>query len=585
MRFRVLALDFDGTIALDGRLDPEVAAVLAELRAEGLVSLLVTGRILNDLRCRLGNLRAFDAVVAEEGAVVAFPRSGTSRRLAPPPPSALLEALGARRLPFLAGQCLVECEAALAPAVLALIRELELPLVIHFNRGRMMILPQATSKATGLREALRTLRLSAHDALAIGDAENDHQLLEACELGLAVGWGSAALKRVADQVLEGAGPPAVAAYLRAQLRSPERLLPASKRHRLLLGRLEDGSEAFLYVRGRNLLITGDPLSGKSWLAGLLAEQLILQGYSLCIVDPEGDYSELGTLPGMRVLGGADPLPSARELARLFAYPDAGAVIDLSRCSAAEKPAYVSWLLAQLSDLRRRSGLPHRVLIDEAHYFLREPADVARLDLELGGYSLVSYQASRLHPSLLASCRVIFVTRETDPREVQVLRALCANEEVEDTWNGMLGKLEVDQAVLLPGPEEAGQRLLRFRLAPRLTHHVRHEHKYLDAPLAEHLAFRFAPSPRLGERAARSLREFTDVLECAQVAEIDTHLRRGDFSVWVGEVFRDKVLAARLGEMEEQYRLGRLADVNGALIHAVHERYRFGAEPREAALPS
>ncbi len=117
MRFRVLALDFDGTIAEGGRLDPEVPRVLAELRAEGLVLVLVTGRILNDLRCRLGSLRAFDAVVAEDGAVVAFPRSGTSRRLAPPPPPALLEALRARRLPFLAGQCLVECEADLASSL------------------------------------------------------------------------------------------------------------------------------------------------------------------------------------------------------------------------------------------------------------------------------------------------------------------------------------------------------------------------------------------------------------------------------------------------------------------------------------
>ena len=42
-----------------------------------------------------------------------------------------------------------------------MIRYLELPLVLLFNRGRLMVLPQAISKATGLREALRTLRLSA----------------------------------------------------------------------------------------------------------------------------------------------------------------------------------------------------------------------------------------------------------------------------------------------------------------------------------------------------------------------------------------------------------------------------------------
>src|SRR2546430_11434817 len=35
-----------------------------------------------------------------------------------------------------------------------------------------------------------------------------------------------------------------------------------------------------------------PISGKSWIAGLLCEQLALQRYSLCVVDPEGDYRAL-----------------------------------------------------------------------------------------------------------------------------------------------------------------------------------------------------------------------------------------------------------------------------------------------------
>src|SRR5438477_323302 len=68
--------------------------------------------------------------------------------------------------------------------------------------------------ATGLRALLRALRLSEHNALAIGDAENDHTLLEACEIGVAVGWGSQALKLVADEVIDGDGPAAVAPYLR-----------------------------------------------------------------------------------------------------------------------------------------------------------------------------------------------------------------------------------------------------------------------------------------------------------------------------------------------------------------------------------
>ena len=53
-----------------------------------------------------------------------------------------------------AGECLVEAGAEHAHSVLDTIRARELPLSILFNRGRLMVLPQAITKATGLREAL-----------------------------------------------------------------------------------------------------------------------------------------------------------------------------------------------------------------------------------------------------------------------------------------------------------------------------------------------------------------------------------------------------------------------------------------------
>ena len=59
---------------------------------------------------------------------------------------------------------------------------------------------------------------------------------------------------------------------------------------------EAGHEFSLAVRGRNVLVTGDAKSGKSWVAGLLCEQLILHGYCVCVIDPEGDYSSLEGLP-------------------------------------------------------------------------------------------------------------------------------------------------------------------------------------------------------------------------------------------------------------------------------------------------
>ena len=51
-----------------------------------------------------------------------------------------------------------------------------------------------------------------------------------------------------------------------------------------------------WLRGRTILIGGEPGSGKSGLAGLLCEQLVLQGYSLCVIDPEGTSSPSAPCP-------------------------------------------------------------------------------------------------------------------------------------------------------------------------------------------------------------------------------------------------------------------------------------------------
>ena len=147
---------------------------------------------------------------------------------------------------------------------------------------------QGVSKATGLHVALDTLRLSARNTVAIGDAENNHELLRLAEVGVAVAWGSKALQAVADVVIDGRGPSAVADYLERLAATGDLPIPPRGRRRLLLGYLEDGREFSLAVRGRNVLVTGDAQSGKSWAAGLLCEQLILHGYCVCIIDPEGD---------------------------------------------------------------------------------------------------------------------------------------------------------------------------------------------------------------------------------------------------------------------------------------------------------
>ncbi|WP_410971668.1 hypothetical protein, partial [Salmonella sp. SAL4437] len=83
------------------------------------------------------------------------------------------------------------------------------------------------------------------------------------------------------------------------------------------------------------------------------------------------------------------------------------------------------VLPALNVLRRRTGLPHRILLDEAHYYLHDTDAPQLLDFERNGYTVVTYCASRLPQALLASTEVMIVTCESNPAEMEALRARCA----------------------------------------------------------------------------------------------------------------------------------------------------------------
>lgn len=573
MKFNVLALDYDGTIARDGWLDPDVRNAIAEVRARGITVVLVTGRILEQLRGFTGDLSFVDAVVAENGAVLYFSEENT-RTLGQPAPQNFLDELRKRAVVFTAGQCVVEMDAAAAQQVLAAIHDLELPLAMVFNRGRLMVLPQSISKGVGLREALSVLSLSAHNAIGVGDAENDHDLLAACEFGVAAGWGSQALQGVADAIIAGEGPGAVAPYIR-QIAQDKRI-PRERvsRSRLTLGVREDGSALSLAIRNRNIVIAGETRSGKSWVNGLACEQLILQGYSVCVIDAEGDYRTLETLPGVVVLGGGGHPPDLPDLTRVLRQPQMSVIVDLSHVPYHDKVEYLATLLPMVATLRRTTGLPHRLVLDEAHYFLHGPDVGNLLDLDLGAYTLVTYRLTELHADLRASIDGVILKRTADPREIAALAEIVGPSKLTPEWRAMLSSLEVNEALLLPGAEEAEGKLLKFRLLPRLTRHVRHKTKYIDVQLAEERGFVFTD---LGSRVGptvRTLQQFVETLPALPLRVLEGHARRGDFSRWVADVFHDHVLATALQKVEQRHRFGHMQDLYSALAYSIDERYQL-----------
>lgn len=470
MKIHAIALDYDGTIAYQNVIDPAVRDAIAAARAAGIVVLLVTGRILEDLRRVAGDLHFVDGVVAENGAVIHFPANGHVSTMAPRIPDGFTTELRRRGIPFGPGECLVDADTNDALRLLEVIRDLQLPLVLIFNGDRVMAVPQGTSKATGLQNALTMMRLSPRNTLAIGDAENDHELLRLAEIGVAVEWGSTALQGAADIVLAGTGTRAVAAYIRQLGESGQ--LPASPRarRRLVLGNTDDGREFSLAVRGRNIVIAGDERADRSWAAGVLCEQLIVHGYSLCVIDDKGDYASLEGLPGVSILGGDDSLPDPHELQRALKHPDRTVTIDLSRSSHEEKVRYIREALPAVNALRKTMGVPHRIVLGEAQEYLNDSVGAELLDLETGGYVAIAERASRLPNALLVDTEGIVVTRQFDPEEREALHRLFTSgkQEGREHWS-IAGRLKAGQAVGLQMTAEAGGHLQVFTIAPRVVH--------------------------------------------------------------------------------------------------------------------
>src|SRR5579883_2014502 len=227
MYCRVLACDYDGTTAVNGKLVPEVAAALRAARAQGLVALLVTGRVLPDLHAAQVDWTAFDAVVAENGAIVWLPGRDRTFHLGSPPPAHFLGELRARGVPFHAGAVVLGTADRHAGELLDVVRRLGIDGQLAFNREALMLLPTGVDKAAGVRRALEELGRSERNLIAFGDAENDLPLLALAEVGVAARGAVPSVAAAADERLSHPGGAGVAHYIEALL-TPDAAPPADR---------------------------------------------------------------------------------------------------------------------------------------------------------------------------------------------------------------------------------------------------------------------------------------------------------------------------------------------------------------------
>ncbi|NTW98315.1 MAG: HAD hydrolase family protein, partial [Oscillochloris sp.] len=368
MHLSILASDLDGTLAEDGHVAPETWDALRAAKAAHLTLILVTGRTLGSFTPEGPFAELFDAIVAEDGAVVYFPHQDVVVLPFGRLPATLLERIDALHLPLEHGMALIATHVPFDEPILVALRACGGGATVEYNRGAVMLLPLGATKGTGLAYALRELGLSERNVVACGDAENDRSLLAQAELAVVVDNATPAIKELADVVLPepaGAGMRGLIRDLIAGQVGTRRVRPE---RRLSLGWRSDQTPFLLDswqlidgVWG----ISGDSASGKSWLGGLIAEEIMTQGYQMVIVDPEGDYRSLAALPHTMLVGGRDTqLQRVGDVITLCEYARCNLIIDLSWMPIAERNAFTERLLRALLDLRTRCNRPHWLLIDE-----------------------------------------------------------------------------------------------------------------------------------------------------------------------------------------------------------------------------
>lgn len=571
MRYVAFATDYDGTLAEDGRVDPQTVEALERLKASGRKLILITGRELEDLfRVFPGTTEFFDIVVAENGALLYETARRTTQLLAEPPPPELRERLAARGVaPLSAGQVILATREPYEIEVLDEIRALGLEMQVIFNKGAVMVLPSGVNKATGLKAALDVLGLSPHNAVAIGDAENDHALLTRAECGVAVADALPMLRERADLVMRGGAGAGVRELIEAllgdDLLALTRPLP---RHEILLGRGRDGRPVGLAPAGHTLLFAGPSGSGKSTAAKGFVERLMEAGYQCCILDPEGDYQTFGRTV---TLGDARRPPTTTEVLRALSLPGEQVVVNLLAVPLADRPAFFDALLPRLVELRARTGRPHWIVIDETHHLLpaswKPAGETLPRHTPWGGLVLITLVPHELARPILERVDVV-VTVGEEPQTT--IGDFCAALGLAPP--PVRATLERGEVLLWRRSSGA---LERVQVEPPEEDHQRHVRKYAEGQLGPDRSFYFRGPRRQLNLRAQNLILFNQIADGVDDETWLHHLRRGDYSRWFREGIKDPALAAE-AEVVERDRSLSARESRERIRSAVEARYTLPA---------
>lgn len=567
MRYVALATDYDGTLASHGTVAEETLGMLRRVLASGRKLVLVIGRHLPDLRNVFPSLDLFQSVVAENGALLYRPDTRHERLLCEPPPEAFLRTLGERNVPFSAGRGIVATWEPHQDEVLKTIHDLGLELQVIFNKGSVMVLPSGVNKATGLKAALDELCLSPHNVAAIGDAENDHALLAACECGVAVANALPFLQERADVVTQGRNGAGVREFAEKLLADDLAEFDSKlKHHFIVLGsRVDDSNQEVRINPARNsILVTGPSASGKSTVVAGLIEQLSVQGYQFCLIDPEGDYEDFASA---LTLGTAKERPDARAVLKALESPHQSVVVSLLGIPVSERPQFFSALLPGIQDLRARTARPHWLVIDETHHLLPSSWSPASTSVPqaLEGTILITVHPAHVSPAALKPVNVALAVGKSP------LQSLQAFASARQTPAPTGSDLELKTGEALVWFQQDGTQPVHVRTVPGSKDRKRHLRLYAEGELSPEQSFYFRGVDNKLNLRAQNLMMFLQLADGVDDETWSYHLHQSDYSRWFLQIVKDPDLAINVSRIEQDERLSP-AESRSRIREIIEARY-------------
>ena len=565
MRYLVLVTDYDGTIATGGKADESALLAIERLRRSGRRVLLLTGRRVDDLLTVCPRLQLFDYAVAENGAVLYEPRAREQTLLGRPPPPQFIERL--RDLTGNAldvGKVIVSTRLPHDTAVLQAIQEMGLEVQIIFNKDAVMVLPAGVNKASGMDYALRKLGLSSHEAVGIGDAENDHSFLERCECAIAVANAVPSVRQSVAFTTKRENGRGVAELVDEMIENDlSRLHGRLPQNLIEIGSDANGNAVTVPPYGLNILIAGPSGSGKSTVTAGIVERLIEQAYQVCIVDPEGDY---GTVAEVLTLGSTRYAVTVNQALAVLEDPKMNLNINLLGIPVADRPAYFGRLFPSLQAMRTRTGRPHWIVLDEAHHMM--PPDWGHvgkaLPQRLGETILVTVHPEHVAPMTLSLVDVVIAVGHSPDKTLGKFADATGRPHPRPEG---LSHQSGHAVVWFPRNGEAP---FSMKLRSGRAERIRHLRKYAEGNMRNDSFYFRGPAGRHNLKA-QNLVIFSQIAEGIDEETWLFHLRRGDYSRWFRYAVKDTYLADQTESIEQRQDL-QAAETRDLIRSFIEARY-------------